>query len=314
MIMRKINQGLTIGVVALFIVCGNAYAEIVDRIVAIVNEDIITLTELNTALRPYVDKIDSAGYTGDQKEKILFKLRTDMLSRMVDRKLTDQEVKRFNITVTDKEIDAAIERLKQAQLMTQEDLETALEKDGMTFADYREKMRLEIMRPKLINYSVKSKVIVTDKEVADYYAEHRAEYAGVRKFRLSNILVNDKSTAETVWNRLETGEDFKTLAGEMSKAPNAEEGGDLGSFALETLSDPLKVAIGKLNPGQYTNVIPTDQGFQIFFLDEIVESKGNSLEEVKDEIQKAIYDRIVEEKFNSWLESLRAKSLIKTML
>lgn len=307
-------MGLAIGVFTLFTLCGNVYAEVVDRIVAIVNEDIITLTELNTALRPYIDKIDSAGYTGDQKEKILFKLRTDMLSRMVDRKLTDQEVKKFNITVTDKEIDAAIERLKQAQLMTQEDLETALEKDGMTFADYREKMRLEIMRPKLINYSVKSKVIVTDKDVAAYYAEHQAEYAGVRKFRLSNILVSDESAAETVWNRLEAGEDFKVLAGELSKAPNAAEGGALGSFALDTLSDQLKVAIGKLEPGQYTNVIPTDQGFQIFFLDEIVESKGNALDEVKDEIQKKLYDSIVEKKFNSWLESLRTKSLIKTML
>lgn len=314
MITRKINLGLAIGVVTLFTLCGNVYAEIVDRIVAIVNEDIITLTELNAALRPYVDKIDSAGYTGDQKEKILFKLRTDMLSRMVDRKLTDQEVKKFNITVTDKEVDAAIERLKQAQLMTQEDLEAALEKDGMTFADYREKMRLEIMRPKLINYSVKSKVIVTDKEVADYYAEHQAEYAGVRKFRISNILVPEKRAAEAVWNRLEKGEDFKTLAGELSKAPNAAEGGALGSFALETLSDQLKNTIGKLTPGQYTNVIPTDQGFQIFFLNEIVESKGNALDEVKDEIQKKLYDSIVEEKFNSWLESLRAKSLIKTML
>ncbi len=314
MVKRRINLGVAIIAVALFILFGNASAEIVDRIVAIVNEDIITLTELNTALRPYIDKIDSAGYSGDQKEKILFKLRTDMLSRMIDRKLTDQEVKKYNITVSDKEIDAAIERLKQAQLMTQEDLEAALEKDGMTFADYREKMRQEIMRPKLINYSVKSKVIVTDKEVAEYYAEHRAEYAGVRKFRLSNILVTDRARATAVWDRLEKGEDFKTLAREMSKAPNAPEGGALGSFALDTLSDQLKNAIGKLAQGQYTDVIPTDQGFQIFFLDGIVESKGSSLDEVKAEIQKTLYDRIVEEKFNSWLESLREKSLIKTML
>lgn len=311
---KKISLVLAFIPLALFALSGTGRAEMVDRIVAIVNDDIITLTELNMALRPYVEKINSAGYTGDQKEKILFKLRTDMLSRMVDRKLTDQEVKKLNMTVTGKEIDAAIERLKQAQRMTQEDLEKALEQDGMTFADYREKMRHEILRPKLINYSVKSKVVVTDGDIKAYYAEHGAEYAGIKKYHLSNILVTDEAVAASLWANLEKGEDFKSLAKEFSKAPNAPEGGELGSFTLETLSDSLKTAIGGLAQGQYTNVISTDQGLQIFFLDEIVESRTKTLDEVKEEIQKKLYDKIVEEKFNSWLQSLRENSHIKTML
>lgn len=322
MIMRMINRAqakalvlsliLAIGTIA--VMSETAHAQVVDRIVAIVNDEIITLNELNQALRPYIDNINSAGYKGEQREKILFKLRSDMLSRMIDRKLTDQEVRRYNLTVTDKEIDAAIERLKEAQRMTQEDLLKALDQDGMTFADYRDKMRQEILRPKLINYSVKSKVVVTDREVTAYYTENMAEYAGVRKYRLSNILLTDTDVAASVRERLDNGEEFKDLARQFSRAPNAGDGGALGSFTLDTLSDQLKTAVGQLDQGQYTEVISTDQGYQIFFLDGIVEARDTPLDDVKEEIQRKLYDQIVEEKFNFWLESLREKSHIKTMI
>lgn len=318
MINRAQAKALVLSLILLIgtivILSGTAHAQIVDRIVAIVNDEIITLNELNQALRPYIDKINSAGYKDEQKEEILFKIRSDMLSRMVDRKLTDQEVRRFNLTVTDTEIDAAIERLKEAQRMTQEDLLEALEQDGMTFADYRDKMRQEILRPKLINYSVKSKVVVTDKEVSAYYNENMADYAGVRKFRVSNILLIDKAIAISVHERLENGEDFKELARQFSKAPNAEDGGALGSFTLDTFSDQLKTAVGQIDQGQFTDVIPTDQGLQIFFLDEIIETKDTPIDAVKEEIHRKLYEQIVEEKFSSWLESLRENSHIKTMI
>lgn len=314
MMTRKISLGLAFICIFLFTLPAAGTAEVVDRIVAIVNDDIITLIELNKAIRPYAQKIESAGYTGEKKAKILFKLRTDMLSRMVDRKLTDQEVRKLRLTVTDKEVDAAIERLKQAQMMTQEDLDKALEQDGMDFAQYREKIREEILRPKLINYSVKSKVIVTDGEISDYYKAHAADYAGVREYHLFNILVTQENLLDTLRTRLADGDDFKALAREFSEAPNAGDGGDLGVFRMETLSDQLKAAIAGLGMGEHTDVIPTDQGYQIFFLESILAPQGQTLDQVKDEIARKLYDEIVEEKFGSWLDSLREKSYIKTML
>ncbi len=314
MMTRKISLGLAFICIFLFTLPTAGTAEVVDRIVAIVNDDIITLIELNKAIRPYAQKIESAGYSGEKKAKILFKLRTDMLSRMVDRKLTDQEVRKMRLTVTDKEVDAAIERLKQAQMMTQEDLDEALEHDGMDFAEYREKIRQEILRPKLINYSVKSKVIVTDGDISAYYEEHAADYAGVKEYHLFNILVTKEHLPDILRTRLAGGDDFKVLAKEFSEAPNAGDGGDLGVFRMETLSDQLKTAIAGLGQGEHTDVIPTDQGYQIFYLESVLAPQGQTLDQVKDEISKKLYDEIVEEKFGSWLDSLREKSYIKTML
>jgi len=324
--MKKISLGLAMISLALFTMSGTGHAEMVDRIVAIVNDDIITMTELNQAIAPYLEKINTAGYTGEKKDQIVFKLKSDMINRMVDRKLTDQEVKKLGLTVTEKEIDAAIERLKESQMMTQEDLENALKADGMDFARYREKIREEILRPKLINYSVKSKVVVIDTEIKAYYDKHAAEYVGVKQYHLFNILVAINSATPdelkaqkeellaTIMKRLANGEDFKSLAREFSESDNASSGGELGLFAMDSLADKLKVAITPIGQGQHTDVILTDQGYQIFFVESIVESKEKSLADVKDEISKKIYDEIVEEKFTSWLESLRKNSHIKIML
>jgi peptidyl-prolyl cis-trans isomerase SurA len=311
---RTISLGLALICTVLFTLPATGTAETVDRIVAIVNDDIITLIELNKAILPYAEKIDSAGYPEEKKAQILFKLRKDMLNRMVDRKLTDQEVRKLRLTVTDKEVDAAIERLKEAQLMTQEDLEAALEHDGMDFTEYREKIRQEILRPKLINYSVKSKVIITDGDIKAYYLEHIADYAGVREYHLFNILVTMEDAAETLRTRLAAGDDFKVLAKELSEAPNAGDGGDLGVFRMETLSDQLQAAVKVLGKGEHTDVIETDQGYQVFFLESIREPQGQTREQVKDEISKKLYDEIVEKKFGTWLDSLREKSYIKKML
>ncbi|MBF0113090.1 MAG: SurA N-terminal domain-containing protein, partial [Desulfamplus sp.] len=117
--------------------------KLIDRIVAIVNNDVITLLELKDALAPYVAKVEESDYTSDKKKEIVNQLTQDMLSRMIERKLTDQEAKRVKITVSDREVDEAIERLKQSQLMSQDDLEKALKDDGLSFLEYREKIREE---------------------------------------------------------------------------------------------------------------------------------------------------------------------------
>lgn len=317
-----------LGILSLFlaILPGWTSADIVDRIVAIVNNDIITLSELNKALLPYMEKIESATYSGEKKKAILYQLRQDMLNRMIERMLTDQEVEKFNLTVSEKEVDNAIERLKSAQFMTREDLENALAQDGTTFEDYREKIRQEILRPRLINYVIKSKVVVTDDDVKTYYNTHKEEYVGEKKYFLHNILLEtpahtsdefnrkQHTIALSIFEKLKKGEDFKTLAIQYSQAPNAGDGGELGLFSLEAISSRISEAIAKLSPGEYTNVISTDRGYQIFFLSKIETIGGKSLEEARDTISTKLYNETVEKKFRIWLDSLREKSHIKIML
>ena len=85
-------------------------AEIVDRIVAVVNDDVITLTELNNSLKPYMEKIRSLGYPSEKEKELLFKVREDMLDRLINEKIEDQEIKRSKVEISEEQIDKTIER------------------------------------------------------------------------------------------------------------------------------------------------------------------------------------------------------------
>ena len=111
--MTAIFLGLTTTTVA---------STVVDRIVAVVNEDIILLSELNSRMGPYAERIQQQVPDEDKQQEMLFKVREDMLNRLVDEKLTDQEIKRNDIQVDEAQIDATIERIKSANYFTDEDL------------------------------------------------------------------------------------------------------------------------------------------------------------------------------------------------
>ena len=297
-------------------------AEIVDRIVAVVNDDIITLFELNRSFKPYVDKIRERGYPLEKESKVLFKTREDILNQLIEQKITDQEIKRFKISISEKEIDQTIERIKEANYYTDEDLRAALAKDGLTMEEYRKQMKEQILRKRLVNLKVTSKIVITKEDIKSYYETHKDKYGGENKYHLRNIimkvstLVDEKEKLEVkarmdeVYAKLKAGQSFETMAMNYSESL-ASEGGDLGLFGLSELSLQLQKAIKGMKAGEFTPVLYTDQGYQILFVQEVVNTSGKPLEEVSPEIERILFDDIVDNNFQSWLEDLRKQSHIK---
>jgi peptidyl-prolyl cis-trans isomerase SurA len=307
----------------LFLIAAMASAEIVDRVAAVVNEDIITLSELNRAIKPYEEKLAFSGYSQKKMNAMLFNIKQEMLNNLVDRKITDQEAKKLGITVSEQEVDNAIKQLKRSRMMTQEDLEKALQQEGLTFKAYRQKIREEILRPKLINFSVKSKVIITDEDIKIYYDAHPEMYAGIKKIYLRNILISGGALAvdslvqekfNDVTAALISGESFGEVARQYSQAPNAGDGGKIGLFSLDSLSGEIADAVQDLAAGDHTDFIQTDLGYQMFFVETIEDGSQKPLESVSDEISKKLYNDIVEKKFRVWIKELRDNSYVKYML
>jgi len=307
-----------------FTVIENAYsAQVVDRIVAIVNDDIITLYDLNQAFTPYANRIKALGYSADRERQMLFKIREDVLNQLIDQKIEDQEIKRFNIYISEKEIDNAIERIKETNFFTDEDIRSALATDGLTMEDYREKIREQILRSKLINIQVKSKIVITEEDIKAYYKNHQDVYSGKKKYYLRNIIMRVpshatekeklkiKSKMEIVLDQLKAGQPFDKMAQLYSESPQASNGGDIGLFTLDQLSPVLQNVIKKTEPGNFTSIIDTDQGYQIFFVQKTVNTSGRSLKEVSSDIERKLYDEIINKKFKAWIEDLRKKSVIK---
>ena len=124
---------------------------------------------------------------------------------------------------------------------------------------------------------------------------------------------NEKSLKEieNIYQRLKEGESFKKLAVQYSEAPSAKRDGDLGVFDISILSDQIRQAVEGLEVNQFSNVVDTDQGYQIFYVEEIIHSGGKPLEEVREEIQDKLYADVVDRKFNEWIKDLRERSHIE---
>jgi peptidyl-prolyl cis-trans isomerase SurA len=298
-------------------------AEIVERIVAVVNDDVITLIELNSSLKPYAEKIRSLGYPSDKQQKLLFNVRKDMLDRLINQKIEDQEIERSKVEISEEQIDQTIERVKETNYLTDEQLRAALAKDGLTMEEYRKKIKSEILRTRLVNLKVKSKIVITKEDIKAYYEKHIEEYGGKQKYHLRHIIMKVplfsdtqkkleiKEKMDEIHEKLKAGESFEALAAQYSESPAASDGGNLGEFEFDSLSPTLQEAIGKIKPGESTPVLDTDQGYQIFFLEEILKTQGKTLEEVTPEIESKLFNESINEKYRTWIGELRKQSVIK---
>jgi peptidyl-prolyl cis-trans isomerase SurA len=298
-------------------------AEVVDRIVAIVNDDIITLYDLNRALQPFADNIDQLGYSAEQKRSALFRFRQKLLNELISRKLTEQEVNRYKISVGEEEINNYIERLKQSKYLTDEDFRKNLIEQGLTMETYREEIKRQIQRTRLVNREVKSKVVITREDIEAYYKAHQDVYGGERQFHLWNLYVRfargvgaaeqqaARSKLEGVAAQLGQGTAFEDLVGQANSSGGEVRGSDLGLFKLDELSPQLREIIDGMQPFQYSDILEIERGYQIVYLQEIVESPAKPISAVEGEIQDILFREIVDNKFNVWLEDLRERSHIR---
>jgi len=313
---RKINLSVF---VLVFLCCclpwGSwAHADVVDRIVAIVNDDIITLVQLNREAGPYVKNIESSSYSDEKKQQMIKDLKRKILNALIDQSLTHQEAGRYHINVSDNEISNAVENVRKNKGMSKEEFKAALAAEGLTLDEYRENVKKQILQARLINFAVKSKVVVTESDIKAYYDAHKDRYAGEKRYHLRNILMDDESKIRGIKNKLDHGKKFATLAKRYSMASNASDGGDLGIFDIENFSESVKNSISKLKKGEYTPVISTDRGFQIFYVEDIIIKGRKTYKQAHDEIHEILYRKKVKDKFETWLEALKKRAAIKIML
>lgn len=311
---KKILVWLT-GICILGSVAGvSASQEIVDRIVAVVNDDIITLSQLHKAVQPYLKQVTSSQRSDAVKKQMVETIEKDMLQTMIDRTLTQQEAARQQISVSDDDVQSAIENFKQQNGLDQEGLEAALEADGISLEEYRERIREDMIQSLLINRVIRSRIIVTQADIEAYYLAHPEKFKGEKKYHLRNILVATEEDAQQVVFRLDQGLSFSEAARRFSMGSNAGDGGDLGIFDMDTFNDTIKAAVKPLKKGAYSHVISTQQGFQIIYVEDILEVGGKTLEEASEEIQEILYREQGEEKFARWIDSLKKNAHVKIMM
>ena len=314
---------LFIALVSVMLGIVTVHAEVVDRVVAVVNGDCIALSELNERMEPYLRKVREANYPPEAEREVLFKLRMDVLNRMINEKLTAQEAQELKVEIGDSEVDAQIERIKSQHFITDEDLRKSLATEGLTLDEYRERLRAQILQATLVNIEVKSKVAVTDKDIQEYYEENKDYYEAMKKYHLRTILIkaplsassDEKEAArammESVVRALYSGAPFDELARKYSEDSSAAAGGDLGQFSLNELSVQVQEALRTLSKGEVSSILEAPEGYRILMVQDIEKEPGKSMEEATAEIQEKLYQRVVEEQYETWLKVLRERSYVK---
>ena len=297
-------------------------AEVVDRIIAYVNDDIITLSELNERTNAFVTARRQNPFLREE-EQSLEKIRRDMLDILINERLAAQEIARLKISVSDEEVDESIGRIMQENRLSQEALEAELRKDGKTIADLREQIRTNMEQQKLVNREVRSKTVITDEMIQAYYEDHIEEFETKQRWRIQDIYLPFTPTdtpeernylrkvAKQILERLRAGGDFGSLAKRYSQGPGAEAGGDLGFFNKGELEPVLEAAIEVLKPGDVSPDIETTRGIHIIKLLEFDKAPARPLDEVEETIRDLLYRREVDFRYREWLSGLRERSYVK---
>jgi peptidyl-prolyl cis-trans isomerase SurA len=302
-----------------------AEAAVVDRIVAVVNEDVITLYDIETLVRPLVQNIKAQRLPPEREQQTLAQLRSEMLNNLIDTKLTEQEVKRYNITIAEEEIDNYIRQVKQRRATTDEQLQAILAEQGMSLEDYRREVKLQLQRTRLVNREVRSKVVITEAEIKSYYEKNKAKYASGTQYHLWNLFVRLPAQAsegnraaaqnllEEALAELARGRPFPEIVRQTVERPSNLQGSDLGLFRIEELTPRLRDAVRELKAGQHSAVVETDFGYQIVYVQEIKQTASRPLAQVEAEIQDILFRERVDDRFTSWLADLRKRSHIRVM-
>ncbi len=307
----------------------NSYAKVVDRIVAVVNGEPITLYELKQRAKPFLNKyLKNIKDPKERKEKEQ-EILNQILPQMIDEVLVDQEVKRRKLKVTDQEIKSAISQILKRNHLTLEQFKKILINSGSSFEQYKKELAKELLRLQLIQSEVKSKIVITDEQIDKYIKSHPnilAKIANKPQYVLQYICFTPlnpkdptsvrlaKQKAEQALLDLKKGVSFSEILKKYHSRDCKEDGGILGTFTLDEMASSIKKAVKKLKAGGITPVIRTPLGWEIFKVKAIINTKDQALLVEKEKIRQLLYKKEVDKRFKRWLEELREKSSIRILL
>ena len=298
-------------------------AEVCNRVVAVVNNDVITLYELNNRMKEM---------TGVPPEELMLKsdamyrdARQKILELLIDEKIAQAKIKELRIQVSDRQVDNYVEKLKRDNQLTQEDLVAGLEKEGLSYEKYRERIKRDIERAQLIEYEVRSKIIIREETIQKYYEEQKGTFGVAEKVQLAGIFLMRKNLkseeemrelyrkAQEIAAKLKAGADFSQMAGSYSEGPGAKEGGDLGQFTVDHLEPGLKGVVEALPEGGISDPLVRPNGIQLIKVTKKQTGKIRSLEEMKEAIYGILYQEEVNRRYQNWIKELRESAYTRVV-
>jgi peptidyl-prolyl cis-trans isomerase SurA len=291
---------------------GAAAAATVGRVVAVVNDEVVTEAQLEKAIAAHARNAGQKGQATD---------RSRILDRLINERLMGQLTDRSSVKVTEDDLARAIANVLQQSGMTIDQLRAEIASKGMSYEDYKHEMESQIKRIKFVNQVIGPQVKISDQDLRDYYARNQERFRGTSRAHIAQIFlpfegITTEAEAEALKHlalsiSAKGGTGFREMARQHSKGPAAENGGDLGVVELKDLPPAVAGAVRIMKVGEVSPPIPTENGLMIVKLISLPEMSASDFEDARDSIYSALYERRIEETLDSYLQRERQRAYIE---
>lgn len=306
--------------VGLAAVLSLAAGQVVEEIVAVVNDDVITLSQYKEQYDSTIQQMRAA-FQGEEYEKQLAMLKKEMMNMMIIDLLLMQQAKEKNLNVGE-QLKAAVENIKKENnFASDDDLKRGLRQQGMDYDQWLKQLEDNMLKQGLIYSEVDRSIVLDDSEIVGYYKLHPQEFTEPEEYKIRAVYLSTEGKAPAaleemkreIGGKLKAGEPFNVLAKEYSDGPAKESEGDLGTFKKGELDKTLEQAVSKLKTGETSGWVETKNGWYMLRLEEKKDSRLMTFEEVKKNVEERLYTQKKDKKLEEYLKGLREKSYVKIL-
>lgn len=291
-------------------------AEVLERILAVVNDEIVTEQDLELVMAPVLAQYRTI-YTGKEYEDKVKEARQEFLNKVIEDKLILSEAKRRQVIVKDAEVDDMMDEVRN-KFPKHEIFLKAIADQGLTEKKLWNRFHDQIRAQKLVNFEVRSRVAVSPGEISEYYKAHAADFSQGDRVKLSHILIRTssrseedaKAFAESLEEKIRAGQSFEELAKTYSEGAEAKEGGDMGWIEKGQFLGDIDEKIFALETGGVTAPIKSSLGFHVFRVVERQKFSVRPIAEVRDKIQELLFKQKMHGRLETWINNLRKNAYI----
>ncbi|MGH7323050.1 MAG: peptidylprolyl isomerase [Candidatus Rokuibacteriota bacterium] len=294
--------------------------DVVDRVVAVVNNDAITLGEVQEAI---------AGFRQENRGRLAVsdhELSRQFLTRLIDTRLQLQEADRERIAVEDSEVDEElIERMKRFGAASKADVEAMLKEQGVSMDPVKKRVRESIRISKVIRRKVTLRISVTETEIDRYLAENRQKLETGLTYHARHILIPPAGDSDSAWEgarirtelvreQLVAEADFAELARQHSKDASARAGGDLGTLKRGELAPEIESQILSLGVGEISRPYRSPLGYHLFRLEEKETLEGEAVQRARQQVRDILFRQKYEARLEAWLKEIKQRAVIEVRM
>lgn len=302
----------------------SAATQVLDGIAAVVNDEIITISEVREAMVMEAADLQNR-FRGPMLEEKMQGLYQYTLQPMIDFHLQLARARELKVGVTEAEVDSQMAQFKNQNQISDAEFEQMLASRGISMEAYRKQIRDNLLISRVVNIEVRSRLAIDEAELREAYQRQQENYSIAGEVTVSHILflvperaseaedMAAKRKAEAVLAQIRAGDDFETLARQSSDGPSAERGGLLGTFRTGELLPGFEEAIENLKPGEVSDVVRTRIGWHIIRLEDKKAGNYQPFESVREELRASLLRTKTEKKYEEWVASLRQQAYIKIM-